>query len=217
MRDPSITVAGRGNLGRSLARALKARLIPARTGFRLPRDGILFLAVPDGAVPQMAARIAAMQPPPGLSVVHLSGALGLDALKPLLGIGSFHPLQSFPFPRPPDAFRGSAHGAYSCAFTPNQGVQSVRAGRFRMNSQPVVYETVDHETIVVNLDTGSYYDLNESGGYIFGLLERGSTIPVLAQQTAARYGIWSRYANVTLFSASTHDATSGESLSSNHR
>src|SRR2546430_17539937 len=30
-------------------------------------------------------------------------------------------------------------------------------------------------SIVVNLDTGSYYDLNESGGYIFGLLQRGST------------------------------------------
>ena len=65
----------------------------------------------------------------------------------------------------------------------------MRAGRFRMNSPPVVYETVDHETIVVNLDTGSYYDLNESGGYVFGLLERGSTIPDLAQHTAARYGI----------------------------
>jgi len=81
-------------------------LIPARTGFRLPREGILFLAVPDGAIPHMAARIAAMRPPPGLSVVHLSGALGLEALNPLGGIGSFHPLQSFPFPRPPEAFRG---------------------------------------------------------------------------------------------------------------
>ena len=80
--------------------------MPARTGFRLPPDGILFLAVPDGAVAQMAARIASMRPPDDLAVVHLSGALGLDALSPLVAIGSFHPLQSFPFPRDPSAFRG---------------------------------------------------------------------------------------------------------------
>lgn len=69
---------------------------------------MLFLAVPDGAVTDMAARIAAMDPPPGLALVHVSGALGLDALAPLGGNprGSFHPLQSFPAPRPPEAFRG---------------------------------------------------------------------------------------------------------------
>ena len=71
----------------------------------MPSGGILFLAVPDGAVAGMAARIATMCPPAGLSVVHLSGALGLDALSPLRSVGSFHPLQSFPIPRPPSAFR----------------------------------------------------------------------------------------------------------------
>ncbi len=82
--------------------------MPAREGFRLPREGILFLAVPDGAVGAMAARIGATRPPPDLAVVHLSGALGLDVLKGARAsaIGSFHPLQSFPFPRPPEAFRG---------------------------------------------------------------------------------------------------------------
>ena len=106
--DYPITVAGRGNLGRSLARALKARLVPARTGFRLPREGILFLAVPDGAIAAMADRVARMGPPPELAIVHLSGALGLDVLDALAGNprGSFHPLQSFPMPRDPSAFRG---------------------------------------------------------------------------------------------------------------
>src|SRR5438270_3013776 len=103
-----ITVAGRGNLGRSLARALHARLVPARAGFRVPRQGLLFLAVPDGAVSEMATRVARMNPPADLAVVHLSGALGLDALIALEGNarGSFHPLQSFPTPRGPEAFRG---------------------------------------------------------------------------------------------------------------
>ncbi|HET9780347.1 MAG TPA: DUF2520 domain-containing protein [Candidatus Dormibacteraeota bacterium] len=103
-----LTVAGRGNVGRSLARGLHARLVPARVGFRVPRAGILFLAVPDGAVREMAARVAAMGPPAELAVVHCSGALGLDALDVLRQNprGSFHPLQSFPAPRDPSAFRG---------------------------------------------------------------------------------------------------------------
>lgn len=46
---------------------------------------------------------------------------------------------------------------------------------FRTNSPPVVYETVEGETIAVNLDTGTYYDLNVMGGYIFGLFEGGAT------------------------------------------
>jgi len=64
--------------------------------------------VPDGAVGEMAARIARLKPPPRLAVVHLSGALGLDALNALQenARGSFHPLQSFPAPRDPSAFRG---------------------------------------------------------------------------------------------------------------
>ena len=80
----------------------------SRAGFRLPREGIVFLAVPDGAVGEMAARIGGMDPSPRLSFVHLSGALGLDALAPLKHhpVGSFHPLQSFPFYRDASAFRG---------------------------------------------------------------------------------------------------------------
>ena len=83
-------------------------MLPARVGFRLPRAGILFLAVPDGAVPEMAARIAEMQPARDLAVVHCSGALRLDALSALGSNprGSFHPLQSFPAPRDRDAFAG---------------------------------------------------------------------------------------------------------------
>ena len=78
----------------------------------MPRAGVLFLAVPDGAVREMAERVARLGPPRGLEVVHLSGALGLDALKSLEGNprGSFHPLQSFPAPRDPSAFRGITIG-----------------------------------------------------------------------------------------------------------
>lgn len=89
-----------------------ARLLPARSGLRLPRSGLVFLAVPDGVVPEVAARIAMLEPVAGLSFVHLSGALRLTALQALSGhaLGSFHPLQSFPYPRDPSAFRGITVG-----------------------------------------------------------------------------------------------------------
>jgi len=74
----------------------------------MPRQGLIFLAVPDGAVSEMAARVARMKPPAELGVVHVSGALGLNVLSALADNprGSFHPLQSFPMPRDPSAFRG---------------------------------------------------------------------------------------------------------------
>ena len=82
--------------------------MPGRTGFKLPADGILFLCVPDAAIAGMAERVAAMHPSRGLAVVHTSGALGLDVLSALRpnAVGSFHPLQPFPAPRDPSAFRG---------------------------------------------------------------------------------------------------------------
>jgi len=84
--------------------------VPARAALKPPPDGIVFLAVPDPVIGEVAARFAATNPAPAVSFIHLSGALTLDVLAPLRGhaVGSFHPLQSFPFPREPDAFRGIA-------------------------------------------------------------------------------------------------------------
>lgn len=74
---------------------------------RLGSPEIVFLAVPDGAVRELGGGLAAA--PAAVSFVHVSGALGLEALEALRtrhAIGSFHPLQSFPMPRPPSAFTG---------------------------------------------------------------------------------------------------------------
>ena len=72
---------------------------------------IVFLAVPDGAVASVAADLAkaGRAIPTSVAFTHLSGALELGALGRLRhrhAVGSFHPLQSFPEPRPPDAFQG---------------------------------------------------------------------------------------------------------------
>lgn len=72
---------------------------------------VVFLTVPDGAVASLAAQVAAGGDIPAtVAFAHCSGALGLGALGRLAlrhQVGSFHPLQSFPQPRPPQAFRGS--------------------------------------------------------------------------------------------------------------
>jgi predicted short-subunit dehydrogenase-like oxidoreductase (DUF2520 family) len=104
---------GRGNLGRSLDQAFQAAgqvtsLVPGRKPFvRPPSSGVVFLAVPDQAVAEVATKLARLKPSRRLSFVHVSGALGLGALEALRDhpVGSFHPLQSFPAPRDPSAFR----------------------------------------------------------------------------------------------------------------
>ena len=72
---------------------------------------MVFLTVPDGALASVGAKLAAAGEaiPRSAAFVHPSGALGLDSLEALRQrhpVGSFHPLQSFPEPRPPTAFRG---------------------------------------------------------------------------------------------------------------
>jgi predicted short-subunit dehydrogenase-like oxidoreductase (DUF2520 family) len=62
-------------------------------------------------VPSVAAEVAESGGAlaAGVAFAHLSGALELGALEPLKHlhpVGSFHPLQSFPEPRPPEAFQG---------------------------------------------------------------------------------------------------------------
>ena len=72
-------------------------------------------AVPDGAVSSMAERIAAMHPARALSIVHLSGAQGLDALAAVAPNprGSFHPLQSPRIPRRATRRRRTSTKSYS--------------------------------------------------------------------------------------------------------
>lgn len=63
------------------------------------------------------------------------------------------------------------------------------AGHFRSNSPPVIHETVEGETIIVNLETGSYYDLNHLGGAIFEALAAGMAAADLSDAIASAYEI----------------------------
>lgn len=69
---------------------------------RLPAGtSALLLAVPDAAVGDVAAAVAAAGVPPGLAALHLSGALGAEVLAPLApraSTGSLHPLAAIADP-----------------------------------------------------------------------------------------------------------------------
>jgi predicted short-subunit dehydrogenase-like oxidoreductase (DUF2520 family) len=75
---------------------------------------LLVLAVPDPAIAATAAGLADLRPSGQVAVTHLSGFLGLSVLVALsdrgIAVGAFHPLQSFPKTRPPEAFVGSTFG-----------------------------------------------------------------------------------------------------------
>ena len=68
------------------------------------------MAVSDPAVGEVAGRLAGVLPP-ATAIVHVSGPLPLSALSGAAGggraNGSFHPFQSFPVERAPQAFTGS--------------------------------------------------------------------------------------------------------------
>ena len=68
-----------------------------------PHTVAMFLAVPDGVVPELAHALAVLGPAPeGCAAFHMSGALSTDVLAPLHAsgyeVGSFHPLQALAHP-----------------------------------------------------------------------------------------------------------------------
>jgi predicted short-subunit dehydrogenase-like oxidoreductase (DUF2520 family) len=114
-----VAILGRGRVGTSLATALEAAGVASSlasalddeaVGAALAGADLLILAVPDQAVRSVAERTARSLGDRRAPIVHLSGALGIAELEPLARrgyeVGSFHPLQSFPAPRPPSAFQG---------------------------------------------------------------------------------------------------------------
>jgi hypothetical protein len=69
---------------------------------------------------------------------------------------------------------------------------------FRINSPPVVAETLDGEATIVDLDSGTYYALNESGTFVWEELSRGADQESIPSAFAARYGIESSEAGTAV-------------------
>ncbi len=77
--------------------------------------GGVLLAVPDAAIPDVAARLAGLPLPPGIPVLHLSGSVEIEALAPLARaghpVGGVHPLCAVADPvEGADRLRGATFG-----------------------------------------------------------------------------------------------------------
>jgi len=61
--------------------------------------------------------------------------------------------------------------------------------RYRINTPHVVAETLDGEATIVDLDSGTYYALNESGSLIWDGLIAGSAPSQVAEELTRTYAL----------------------------
>jgi hypothetical protein len=61
----------------------------------------------------------------------------------------------------------------------------------QINSPDVVSETIDGETVIINLYKGLYYNLNPVGSYIWTLIESGLSVDAIAHTLQTHYPHWS--------------------------
>src|SRR4051812_43097718 len=58
---------------------------------------------------------------------------------------------------------------------------------FVVNSERVVHETIDGETIIIQLETGTYYSLAGSGADIWAMLAEGRSSDEIVSELERRY------------------------------
>ena len=58
---------------------------------------------------------------------------------------------------------------------------------FRVNSPKVIQETIDGEVVIVNLDNGNYYSLDNVGTDIWSLIESGAAVAEIVDGITQRY------------------------------
>ncbi|HMK48861.1 MAG TPA: PqqD family protein [Thermodesulfovibrionales bacterium] len=64
-----------------------------------------------------------------------------------------------------------------------------KADQFRINSPKVIHETIDGETVIVNLDSGNYYSLNRVGADIWSMIGTGLKVQDLIEDIAGLYPV----------------------------
>jgi Coenzyme PQQ synthesis protein D (PqqD) len=59
--------------------------------------------------------------------------------------------------------------------------------RFRVNSPNVIHETIEGEVILIDLKTGTYFSLRDSGAAVWQALEQGAGEDDIAAELRSRY------------------------------
>lgn len=60
---------------------------------------------------------------------------------------------------------------------------------FQINAPTVVSEIFDDEVVIINMDSGSYYSLDQSGTSIWQQLQQGATVSELIAKVAQIYAV----------------------------
>ncbi len=60
-------------------------------------------------------------------------------------------------------------------------------GRIRINIPKVVHETIDGETVILNLDNGNYYSLVGTGAHIWDYVEKGVAVNEIIERLLRDY------------------------------
>ena len=58
---------------------------------------------------------------------------------------------------------------------------------FKINHPQVTHETIDGETVILNLDTGSYYSIDKAGAMIWGLIDAGASVRQIIESVSLNY------------------------------
>jgi len=59
--------------------------------------------------------------------------------------------------------------------------------RLRINTPKIVHETIDGETVILNLDSGNYYSLVGVSAHIWGFIESGAPVNVIIERMKCDY------------------------------
>lgn len=58
---------------------------------------------------------------------------------------------------------------------------------YRINTPRIAYETLDNETIIIDFDTGTYYNLSGTAYWIWLLLEKDQAVETIIQQITTHF------------------------------
>ena len=61
------------------------------------------------------------------------------------------------------------------------------SNQFRIQAPKVISETIDGETIIINLESGHYFSLNHGGGQIWNDIQAGLSVGQIVELTSRRY------------------------------
>jgi hypothetical protein len=62
-------------------------------------------------------------------------------------------------------------------------------GVFEVNEPMIISETIDDETIIINLSTGNYFSLKNSGATIWGAIQQAGSLSDIVATVRARFEV----------------------------